>query len=317
MKNIRIVEVKSEIGAGTRGSGLGIDAVKVAALDFGSLFFKRYKSVEIPDENKLLFEPVKFLYAKRISGLLAMYEKVSREIQRILVEKQSFPIVIEGDHSTTGATVTGIKMAYPDKRIGLIWIDAHADLHSPWTTPSGNLHGMVLGALLGDDNLEQKINQPDEETITLWNQLKNFGTGAPKILPSDMIYVGLRDMEQQEQSLISKYNIKNFSVNEIRKRGVERDAVMALNVLDHCDMIHVSFDVDCIDPVHSKGTGTPAPGGLSDKEAGNFIAQLMTSPKVCSFDMAEINPTLDKENEMAEIGFEILQKVTNKLTTYF
>jgi len=174
IKPIKIVEVKSEIGAGTRGSSMGIDAIKIAALDFGSPFFKRFKTVEIPSENHLLLEPVVNDYAKRIKGIYNLNERLAKEIAKIL-GKEEIPIVLAGDHSSALGTISGIKMAYPDKRLGVIWIDAHADLHSPYTTPSGNMHGMPIACILGEDNKERQQNKPDDETIEYWEKLKELG----------------------------------------------------------------------------------------------------------------------------------------------
>ena len=168
MKPIKVIEIKSELGAGTRGASLGVDAIKIAAMDFRSDYFKKYTSTEVPNENNLLFEAQGSPFAKRIKGILSIYEKLSDAVLKTL-KKNEFPIVLAGDHSTAAATVSGIKMAYPKSHIGVIWIDAHADLHSPYTTPSGNMHGMPVAALLAVDNLEKQINKPDAETIEYWN----------------------------------------------------------------------------------------------------------------------------------------------------
>lgn len=312
MHELRIIEVKSEIGAGTRGSGMSVDAIKTAALDFGSRYFKKYKSVEVPNENHLLLESAGNQYAKRISGVLTMVERLSNEVAKIL-KNNEFPIMISGDHSCSIGAVSGIKKAFPKSRIGLIWIDAHADIHSPYTSPSGNLHGMPLAVLLDEDNLESKINKPDQETLNYWYQLKNVCNIAPKIRYGDLVYISMRDFETAESNLIKKHKVKNFPTAEIRKRGVERVAIDALKYLDSCDMIYVSFDVDSLDPSISRGTGTPVPNGITGKEAGNLVARLMSNEKICGFDIVEVNPTLDRENKMAENAFDILLRATNSL----
>lgn len=312
MRNLKIIEVKSELGAGTRGASMGIDAVKIAALDFGSRFFKQYKTVEVPNENHLLLESTGSPHAKRISGVLTMLERVSEEVSKTIKQKE-FPIILAGDHSTAAGTIAGIKIANPKARLGVIWIDAHADLHTPYTTPSGNMHGMPIAVSLSEDNVESKVNKPDQETINYWYQLKNLGGIAPKILYQDLVFINVRDTEPQEDYLIKKYGIKNFTTAEIRRKGVEKVAIETLLMLDHCDLIYVSFDVDSMDAAISKGTGTPVPNGITEKEAGNLVARLMQSNKVCCFEMVEVNPTLDKENLMAENAFEILVRATNQL----
>ena len=205
-------------------------------------------------------------------------------------------------------------MASPNKRLGVIWIDAHADIHSPYTTPSGNMHGMPVALSLGEDNLECQENEPIGETKMFWNKLKNIGGICPKIYYNDIVYVGLRDTEEQEEFLIEKHKMKRFSVAEMRKKGISRSADHILKLLAHCDLIYISFDVDSMDPSVSKGTGTPVAKGLTEREAANFASRLVHSPKVCCFEMVEVNPTLDKENTMAENAFKILRKVTNELT---
>jgi len=312
MKNLKVIEVKSELGAGTRGASLGVDAIKIAALDFGSRFFKQYQSIEVPNENHLLLESAGNTHAKRISGVLTMLERVNEEVARV-IKNGDFPVVLAGDHSTAAGTIAGIKSAHPKSRLGVIWIDAHADLHTPYTTPSGNIHGMPIAVSLGEDNVESKINKPDQETINYWYQLKNVGGISPKIMPNDLVYIGVRDTEKQEDYLIKKFSIKRFTTTEIRRKGVEKIAIESLAYLDHCEIIYVSFDVDSMDAGISKGTRTPVPNGITEKEAGNLVARLMESPKVCCFEIVEINPTLDKENLMAENAFEILVRATNQL----
>jgi len=208
-------------------------------------------------------------------------------------------------------------MAHPDKRLGVIWIDAHADLHSPYTTPSGNMHGMPLSCVLAEDNKDRQQNKPDDETVEYWDKLKSLGGISPKIQYNDLVFIALRDYEPPEEFLIKKNKIRIFSLQEIRKKAVERVAIDSLNYLDHCDIIYVSFDVDSMDSRISSGTGTPVPNGITEKEAGNLIYYIMRSKKIVCFEMVEINPTLDKENLMAENAFEILQKATNQLSNDF
>lgn len=313
MKNIKFIEVKSEIGAGTRGASMGIDALKIAALDYGSNMFKQIDAIDVKAENQLLFEPVKHPYAKRIGGILSIYERLAGTVSQTL-KKNGFPIILAGDHSTAGGTIAGIKMAYPKQKLGVIWIDAHADIHSPYTTPSGNLHGMPIAASLNEDNMQNRVNKPDKETVDLWNKLKRVGGIAPKITYNDLVYIGVRDVEPEETYLLKKHKIKTFTTAEVKRNGVEKIARDALAHLNHCNLIYVSFDVDSMDSSISKGTGTPVRNGITEKEAGSLCVRLIQNAKVCCFEICEINPTLDKENLMAENTFEILQKVVSQLT---
>ncbi len=312
MKNIKLIEVPSEIGAGTRGASLGIDAVKIAALDFMSNFFVHFPSEKIEVENQLLFEPIQSPFAKRIQGVLTVCERVSKAVQET-IKNNFFPVVISGDHSNAAGTIAGLKMAKPKSKLGVVWIDAHADLHTPYTTPSGNMHGMPLSASIAEDNKEFKVHELDEKTVRLWEQFKNIGKICPKVLPEDIVYISLRDFEKEEKHVIEKHGIKIFSTNEVRRNGAEIVYRKAIRYLSDCTDIYLSFDVDSLDSSISRGTGTPVSNGLREREAEDLISKFMQHRKICCFEITEVNPTLDKENLMAEIAFNILQRSVNVL----
>lgn len=312
MKNIKIVEVPSEIGAGTRGASLGIEAIKIAALDFMSNFFVHFPSEKVAVENQLLFEQIHSPYAKRIHGVVKMYERISNAVSDSM-KNNFFPVVLSGDHSNAGGTIAGIKMARPKSKLGVIWIDAHADLHTPYTTPSGNIHGMPLATAIGEDNLESKVHDLDEKTEKMWQQLKNIGGIKQKVLPEDVVFISLRDFEKEEKYLIDKYNMKVITTAEVRRNGAENVSRKVLRYLSDCTDIYVSFDVDSLDSSISKGTGTPVSNGLREREAEDLISKFMQNRKVCCFEITEVNPTLDKENLMAELAFNILQRSVNIL----
>lgn len=312
MKNIKLIEVPSEIGAGTRGASLGVEAIKIAAMDFMSNFFVHFPSEKVETENRLLFEPIQSPYAKRIGGVLTMYDRVSKAVKET-INNNFFPVVISGDHSTSGGTIAGIKLAKPKSRLGVIWIDAHADLHTPYTTPSGNMHGMPLSASIGEDNEESKVHEPDDKTKKEWDQLKNFGKINPKVSPDDIVFISLRDYEKEEKHLIDKYGMKVITTNELKRKGPESVVRSALRFLTECTDIYVSFDVDCLDSSISRGTGTPVSNGLKEREAEDLVSKFMQNRKICCFEITEVNPTLDKENLMAEIAFNILQRSVNVL----
>ena len=312
MKNIKLIEVPSEIGAGTRGASLGIDAIKIAALDFMSNFFVHFPSEKIEVENKLLFEPIQSPYAKRIQGIQTMYDRVSKAVSETM-KAHFFPVVISGDHSNAGGTIAGIKMAKPKSKLGVIWIDAHADLHTPYTTPSGNMHGMPLAVSIAEDNEESKVHELDEKTAKQWDQLKKMGKINQKVLPEDVVFISLRDYEKEEKHLIEKHGMKVITTSDVRRNGAENVCRKVLRYLSDCTDIYVSFDVDSLDSSISKGTGTPVSNGLREREAEDLISKFMQNRKVCCFEITEVNPTLDKENLMAEIAFNILQRSVNVL----
>jgi arginase len=291
---------------------LGIEAIKIAALDFMSNFFIHFPSEKIPVQNELLYQPIESPYAKRIKGVVALYDKVSKAVSDCL-KNNFFPVVLSGDHSTSGATLAGIKMAKPKSKLGVIWIDAHADLHTPYTTPSGNLHGMPLAIAINEDNKECAVHDLDEDTIKQWNYLKTLGKISPKVLPEDVVYISLRDYEKEEKHLIEKHGMKVITTKEVRSKGPENIVRAVTRYLADCSDIYISFDVDSLDSSISKGTGTPVSNGLKEREAEDLISKFMQNRKVCCFEISEVNPTLDKENLMAEIAFNILQRSVNVL----
>jgi arginase len=312
VKELKIIEVKSEIGAGTRGASLGVEAMKIASLDLNSDFFKTHDSVEVENVNELLFDGAKHSYAKFIDGVMIMEERVCLEVYETVWEDY-FPIILAGDHCTAYGSIAGIKKANPQARLGVIWIDAHADFQTPYTTASGNMHGMPLAMACGIDNLECKVNDPRGETLEYWEQIKNVGMPGPKIYPEDIVFVSVRDLEKPENYLINKYNINFIETEDIKKLGPEKIAARALEMLDHCDIIYVSFDVDSIDSRVSTGTGTPVPNGLTVDEAKILNAELGKSPKLCAWEIVEVNPTLDTENRMAESAFEIMEATAKSI----
>jgi arginase len=312
MKNIKLIEVPSEIGAGTRGASLGIEAIKIAALDFMSNFFVHFPSEKIEVENQLLYEPIQSPYAKRMHGVLNMTERISKAVADS-IKGHFFPVVLSGDHSNAAGTIAGIKIAKPKSKLGVIWIDAHADLHTPHTTPSGNIHGMPMAASIAEDNMEMSVHELDEKTARQWELLKSMGKINPKVLPEDVVFISLRDFEKEEKHLIEKHGMKVITTAEVRRNGAENVCRKVLRYLSDCTDIYVSFDVDSLDSSISKGTGTPVSNGLREREAEDLISKFMQNRKICCFEITEVNPTLDKENLMAEIAFNILQRSVNVL----
>jgi len=314
MKKITIIKNRSDIGAGTRGSDLGIDAIEIAAINANNDFFNKFDSIDLETKNEAIYDKQKAPFAKRIENVLSVCSNLADAVSFQLKENQ-FPLVISGDHSSALGSISGIKMANPDKRIGVVWIDAHADIHSPHTTPSGNIHGMPLAAALAEDNLERKVNKLSESTENYWSELKNIGNISPKVLHEDVVYFGVRDTEEPEDFIIAKKGIRNYRVEEVRFRGMESCMKEALAKLDACDLIYISFDVDSMDcDLISKGTGTPVSKGFDQYEIIDIINHTIESNKVACIEIVEVNPCLDnKGNAMAETAFEVMQGFIEKL----
>ena len=316
MRKIRLVEVRSELAAGTRGASLGIDAMKVASLGKRSDFFLRFQPIKVKNENELLFQEPKFKNAKYGEGVYTVLKRVCDAVSDLRSEGL-FPIVLAGDHSTAAGTIAGIKKADPDKRLGAIWIDAHADFHSPYTTPSGNMHGMPLAMATAIDNVECEQNDVEEETEALWERIKSIGMRGPKMRPEDVVFIGVRDTESPEDYLMEKYGIKNFTTAEVTEKGIQQVSKEALEILKDCDQIYISFDVDSLDTSISVGTGTPVPEGLTKEQALELNIELIKDKRVCCWEIVEVNPTLDTENRMANNAFEILEATTASLIQNF
>ena len=315
MNRIKIIKNRSDIGAGTRGSDMGIDAIEIAAINANNDYFTRFDFVDVETENESIYNKVKNTYMKRIEHVSYQCERVCNAVNDSLNE-QSFPLVISGDHSSALGTISGIKKTVPEKRLGVVWIDAHADMHSPFTSPSGNIHGMPLAAALGEDNIENRINKVSTNSIHYWENMKNMGIKGSKLKPEDLVYFGVRDTEEPEDNQMQKLALRNYMVHEIRHRGLEVCVDEALDKLKDCDMIYISFDVDSMDcDLISYGTGTPVSKGFDEFEIIKIIDRIIKSNKVICMEFVEVNPLLDnKGNKMGETAFVVLDQVTKTLT---
>lgn len=306
---VKYIITESEIGAGTRGASLGFRALEVAGWNEKSAVLSKHPRTYVEVYNEDLYEDVANSNAKRMDSINRVLANVADEVVKTV--PSAFPIMLSGDHSIAAGTIAGLKSAHPNKRLGVVWIDAHADLHSPFTTPSGNVHGMPLGSALGLDNLANQVNELSETELILWETMKSLSGQSPNVLPHDTIFFGVRDTEAPEDDLMAKEGIKNYRVEEVRYRGMETCLQEAIAQLADCDMIYISFDVDSMDcDLISHGTGTPVSKGFDDTEIKEIIAAFIATNKVAAVEFVEINPTLDeKENKMAETAFDILTHI--------
>jgi len=194
-KQIKIIKNRSDIGAGTRGSDMGIDAIEIAAINYKNDYFNLFEFEDVETENESIYNKVVNPFGKRINFVLDQCTRLSNVVQKTLSNGE-FPLVLSGDHSSALGTISGIKTAFSAKRLGVVWIDAHADIHSPYTSPSGNIHGMPLAAALANDNTECQVNEVTDEVKTCWNAMKNIGVEGAKVLADDVVYFGVRDTEE-------------------------------------------------------------------------------------------------------------------------
>ena len=302
---------ESEISAGTRGASLGPGAMRVVDQQRQNFIFGKYPNIYVKDQNDLLDQPTDLMWGKRANGLAKVYEEVAKVVKSARKKNNQFLIVLAADHGSAGGTIAGLKMANPSKRLGVLWVDAHGDLHTPYTTPSGNMHGMPLATALNEDNLQEKANDVKDETAQYWNQMKNVGGIKPKIEAEDLAFIGLRDLEKQEIALMERRGLKNISVAELRNEGVKSILARLEEKFKNCDEIYLSFDVDSMDPeLVSHGTGTPVPNGISPEEAREILVYFAKHPKVKCIEIVEVNPCLDEKiNKMAETAYELMLSI--------
>jgi arginase len=308
-RQLQFIFNPSELGAGTRGASLGPEAIRAAARTQNSTLFSEYPVYTLPNRNDLLDRPTNFPYAKRIDGVLQIFEGIKTQVKEA-IDSGMFPLIIAGDHSSAGGTMAGLKLAYPGKRLGVLWIDAHADLHSPYTTPSGNIHGMPIATALGVDQSDLQKNNLDLTTMQYWNQLKSHS-----LKPADLIYIGVRDVEEEEIHAMKQLNLRNYAVKELRERGLQLCIDEISEKLQACDIVYVSFDVDSMDPSEtSYGTGTPVPMGISFDEAKTILTSMSKLSNLACMELVEVNPCLDNEkNKMAERSFELINSLVKSL----
>lgn len=313
--SIEIILNTSELTAGTRGASLGPGAIMAAARSQNNPFFGSLPLHPLPDLNHYIDQPTTTPFAKRIDGFTQVFNHVSEKVTHLL-QGGKFPLILAADHGSAAGTIAGIVAAHPGKRLGVIWIDAHADLHSPYTTPSGNIHGMPLAISMAVNNESRQRNTLDAFTAEKWDQLKNAGGIAPKLQAENLVFVAVRDTEEEEEGLMADHSITNHTVEFLRRNGVGAVIHAIQTQLADCDIIYVSFDVDSMDPqLTSFGTGTPVGNGITPEEARELLTALAAFPKTICMEFVEVNPCLDnKLNTMAETAFSLISAVTAELT---
>ncbi len=310
-KNIRLLEIPSELGAGTRGASLGPGALRAADISSEKNLLRDLDFAALVGNNQVLLHPQFPKEALNIEAIAELLPRITQAVNNALNESY-FPLIISGDHSNAAGTVSGVKnFLGADKKLGVIWIDAHADLHTPYTTPSGNVHGMPLGALLAEDNIELSINEPHANTLELWDSIKRLGSHkiSPKIHTDDLVFIDIRDLEKQEWEYIERNNILHFTPEHLKTTTIQEVAKRTLAHLSDCDAIYISFDVDSMDPSVSSGTGTPVPNGLVPSQASELLNALLADDRVVTLEITEINPLLDAENKMANAVLGILEDI--------
>ncbi len=298
-KKIRILGVPLDLGQSRRGVDMGPSAVRVAGLearlealghvveDGGNV------AVAIPEQKKE-GDP----HAKYLKEITATCTKHADMVLKTL-EAGKFPFVLGGDHSVAAGTVAGVAEFYrrQNQKIGLIWIDAHADINTPETSPSGNVHGMPLAAILGLGPAE----------------LANICGFSPKVQRENCVLVGVRDIDTNEKENIRKAGIEAYTMRDIDERGMRTIMEEALRIAGRGTAgYHVSLDMDWIDPEDAPGVGTPVRGGASYREAHLAMEIIADHGRMTSFEIVEVNPVIDEHNRTADLAVELALSALGK-----
>jgi len=306
---IALVEVDSDLGAGRAGAGGGIALLRQSALQ--RALATRSTALRGRQQGRDSTRP----HARNIDAIRTLLEQASALVCETL-QHHEFPVVLAGDHSTAAGTIAGIAKAFPDKRLGVVWIDAHADIHSPYTSLSGNMHGMPIAIAGRFDNTANAVNALDESTRAHWEACKALGRqGRANLDLHDLAYVSVRDTEPAEDAAIAQFAIPIFRTDDIRRRGPEAVAQACLDHLSEVDIIYVSFVVDSMDAAICMGTGTPVAGGITADEAARINRRLVSDPRVVCWEICEINPALDLRNSTGQVSMMVYEETLDALQT--
>lgn len=312
---VSIIVSNWELGAGKLGSGQGpkyiLDSYSTQEneIPWGEdLYF--VNATETPHQQSDSKNPSSLAEQTRSNlkngSALLQHQTALAETVLAQLTKQQRCLLLTADHSNGIGGVSGLCQWVDASKVGVIWIDAHYDLHSPYTTPSGNSHGMAVNALIDDNNAEHAEQSVTPEEAQLWEAIKSIKGMGNAVPPQNLVFMGVRDYEEPEEALIHKYGICSIQPQEIADNGLEACIEKALTHLSHCEHLYISFDVDSMDPSISSATGTPVAGGLSLEQAKLLIQTLLSNPKTRCLEITEFNPSLPQPAEMLQAVREVL-----------
>lgn len=296
---IHLLGVPMDLGSGRRGVDMGPSAIRIAGLadrlkelghkiiDDGDIDIKIMEELRIGD--------VRARYLKEISRASTI---LSRHAEGIM-NKGHFPLILGGDHSVAVGSISGVAAFARRKRrkLGILWVDAHGDMNTPATSPSGNVHGMPLACLLGYGP----------------SDLRKVGGDFDKVNPDNVALVGVRSLDGGERKFIEQTGVHVFTMSDIDRQGIHRVMKKAIaKVTNGTSYVHVSFDLDAVDPTIAPGVGTPVKGGLDYREAHLIMESLYEAKAMTSLEIVEVNPILDEQNTSAEFAVEIVQSAFGK-----
>ncbi len=287
---------------------MGPDAVRIASVNLMYNLFEQVPSEEIKTGILNRFSPEN-KQAKYIEQIVITQRKIARKMAETMRDGWDV-IILSGDHSNASGFIAGMREAMPEGKIGLIWIDAHGDIHSPFTSPSGNMHGMPIAVMLGLDHKEAATKKLKPKVVENWEKLKCLGPNAicPKLHPEDITFIAIRDLEKQEWAAVHGNKIKYHTPEDLEKNGMEKTIHDVIESYKDYDAVYVSFDADSLDPSISRGTGTPVENGLTMDQAKRLIRAFSAMPNCRAVEVTEVNPLLDQENRMATAISKILRE---------
>ena len=292
-EKIRIIGVPMDLGASRRGVDMGPSALRVAGLqtrlkhlgrhveDIGNIPVKQPEAQPFGERNAKYLDEI----AETCRGLADIVKKA--------LDDDETPLVLGGDHSIAVGTVAGAAAHYKkkSKSVGLIWLDAHGDMNTPESSPSGNVHGMPLASVMG--------HGPKE--------LTELAGAKPMVEPRNVSLVGIRDLDAKERRLIKETGVHVFTMRDIDERGMRDVMAEAMRfAADDTGGIAVSLDMDFVDPIDAPGVGTPVRGGVTYREAHLAMEMIADSKAAVSYEIVEINPVIDSHNMTALLGIELL-----------
>jgi len=298
-EKIRIIGVPMDLGASRRGVDMGPSAVRVAGLNVRLKQLGRQVedvgNVTVPQPEE---QPYGEKKAKYLGEIAETCKTLSEFVQKAL-DEDCFPLVLGGDHSIAAGTVAGAAAHFhkTSKRIGFIWLDAHGDMNTPDTSPSGNVHGMPLAAIMGSGPAE----------------LTGLAGITPMVEPRSVSLVGIRDLDAKERRFVKESGVHVFTMRDIDERGMREVMAEALRFAsDDTAGIAVSLDMDFVDPSDAPGVGTPVRGGVTYREAHLALEMIADARSMISFELVEINPVIDLHNTTATLGVELIQSGLGK-----
>jgi arginase len=295
-KTVNIIGFPMDLGADRRGVDMGPSALRIAGIKekLENLGYKVIDSgdvfIQIMEKQKVINPKLKYL-----NEILKTSKTLAAKVEKVL-EKGQFPLCIGGDHSMAVGSIAGISSFCRKNKLklGLIWIDAHADMNTDATSPSGNIHGMPLAIAMGLGN----------------EKLVNIHGFAPKVFPENCAIIGARSIDGPEKINIKKLNPTVYTMTDIDKLGIHRVISRVLKQFkDKVDHLHVSFDLDSVDPSVAPGVGTPVPGGLSYRETHLLMESIADCGCISSLEVTEVNPILDDKNKSAIFATDVVASI--------